>query len=84
MLYYDFSLFRHSKPSPLPDDDISVALLTAKELGLSNIITAVQILATLPVTSCEAERSFSKLGYLKDDLRTTMGHDRLDFLFSYN
>ena len=37
----------------------------------------LQILATLPVTTCTAERSFSTLKFVKNYLRTTMTEDRL-------
>ena len=38
------------------------------------------ILATLPVSSATAERSFSTLRLIKSDLRATMGQARLDGL----
>ena len=38
----------------------------------------------LPVTSCEAERSFSALHRIKTFLRTTMGNDRLNGLALLN
>lgn len=40
----------------------------------------LQILATLPVTSCTAERSFSTLKYLKSYLRNTTSETRLNGL----
>ena len=40
----------------------------------------LSILATLPVSSATAERSFSTLRLIKSDLRTTMGQARLDGL----
>lgn len=40
----------------------------------------VQIMATLPVTTCSAERSFSSLRYLKNYLRSTIGENRLNGL----
>ena len=44
---------------------------------LPSIHALLQILATFPVTTCTAERSFSALKYLKNYLRTTMTEDRL-------
>ena len=45
-----------------------------------NIEVALRILATLPVTSCECERSFSALRRLKDYSRSTMLENRLNGL----
>ena len=45
-----------------------------------NIKMALQILATLPITSCECERSFSAFRRLKNYTRTTMVEDRLNGL----
>lgn len=42
-----------------------------------NIHTLFVIMATLPVTSCECERSISLLRLVKSILRTTMCEDRL-------
>ena len=45
-----------------------------------NVFTILQILATIPVTSCSCERSISCLRYLKNYLRGTMGEERLNGL----
>lgn len=42
-----------------------------------NTIIALRIFLTLPVTVASAERSFSKLGMLKNHLRNSTGQDRL-------
>ena len=42
------------------------------------------ILATIPATSCSAERSFSTLRCLKTYLRSTMGHERLNSIALIN
>jgi hypothetical protein len=42
-----------------------------------NIHTMLRVSATLPVSSCECERSFSRMKLLKTYLRSTMGQDRL-------
>lgn len=44
----------------------------------------VRILLVVPVSSCEAERSFSALRRLKTWLRATMGQDRLNSLLVCN
>lgn len=48
--------------------------------GFENIKTALMILGTLPVTSCECERSFSAIKTLKTFWRTTMTSERLNGL----
>ena len=45
-----------------------------------NIHALLVIITTLPVTSCECERSISLLRHLKTALRSTMGEDRLNSL----
>ena len=45
-----------------------------------NIVKLLKILATLPVTTASAERSFSCLGKLKTYLKNTMGQSRLSGL----
>ena len=44
---------------------------------MPTIHALLRFLATLPVTTCTVERSFSALKYLKNYLRTTMTEDRL-------
>ena len=44
---------------------------------MPTIHALLHILATLPVTTCAAERSFSSLKYIKNYLRSTMSEDRL-------
>ena len=48
--------------------------------GFPNIKIALRILATLPITSCECERSFSGLRRVKTHTRTTMSGERLNGL----
>ena len=45
-----------------------------------NINVLLRIMATIPVTSCECERSISLLGRIKTSLRSTMGQDWLNGL----
>ncbi|XP_075037461.1 52 kDa repressor of the inhibitor of the protein kinase-like [Mixophyes fleayi] len=58
----------------------SEALCHASKLAYPNINTLLKILCVLPVTTCEAERSFSSLKLLKTHLRSTMGQSRLNGL----
>ena len=51
----------------------------AKHL-MPNLFKVVKILATMPISSCEAERSFSALKRIKNHMRTTMGQDRVSAL----
>ena len=45
-----------------------------------NIYALTIIMTTLPVTSCECERSISMLRFIKSSLRSTMGQSRLNGL----
>lgn len=46
----------------------------------SNIYTALILSQVIPVTSCECERSVSRLRRVKAYLRSTMGQERLNGL----
>lgn len=50
------------------------------ECDLTEVFTAMLLFHTIPVTSAEAERSFSKLKIIKNYLRNTMGQARLRHL----
>jgi len=56
------------------------ALDVCSMTDLKNIMIMLRILATLPVTTATAERSFSTLKRLKTYLRSTMGEQRLSGL----
>ncbi|KAK5648014.1 hypothetical protein RI129_002906 [Pyrocoelia pectoralis] len=45
-----------------------------------NLVIAIRIFLTLPVTVASGERSFSKLKIIKNYLRATMGQERLSDL----
>ena len=49
----------------------------ATEVMFPNTSILLRLICTLPVTSCECERSISVLRRLKTYLRTTMGQERL-------
>ena len=69
----------HIEQDQLPDSPIN-ALNECDSRLFPNISTLLRILSTIPVTSCEAERSFSALRRIKPFLRTTMAEDRLNGL----
>jgi len=65
-------------------NNVSTALKEIKFDGFSNIKVALRILATLPITSCECERSFSGMRRLKTYNRTTMLEERFNGLALMN
>ena len=62
--------FMHYGSNKLPDTLIDA-------LNERDISTLLKILSIIPVTSCEAEQTFSALRRVKPFLRTTMTEDRL-------
>lgn len=68
--------FREWSKCDLPTSPLG-ALNNCDERVFPNIATLLKILCTIPVTSCEAERSFSALRRLKTFLRSTISEDRL-------
>ena len=69
----------HVKTDDLPKSPIE-ALNKCDSRLFPNISTLLRIMSTIPVTSCEAECTFSALRRLKPFLRTTMGENRLSSL----
>ncbi|XP_046863535.1 52 kDa repressor of the inhibitor of the protein kinase-like [Xenia sp. Carnegie-2017] len=61
-------------------DSIADTLRTCNKLAFPNIFTALKILAVVPVTTCECERSVSALRRMKTWLRSTMINERLNGL----
>jgi hypothetical protein len=64
----------------LPQENRPKSLLAALDIvpdRLKNIKTLLRIIATIPVTSCVAERAFSSLKLLKTFLRNRMTDERL-------
>jgi len=61
-------------------NSVSGALTLCDATLFPNMRTALKIFATLPVTTCTAERSFSVLRLVKTHLRSTMGNSRLSDL----
>ena len=68
-----------SYTGPCPSNIITT-LKSVKFVGFENIKIILRILATLPITSCECERSISALRTLKDYKRSTMVEERLNGL----
>ena len=69
------------------DSELAVSLCTPEKSLVHadcdffpNIHTLLCIMGTLPVTSCECERSISMLKLIKTSLRSSMGQDRLNGL----
>ena len=61
-------------------DSVASTLKALNFNGVENIKVVLFILATLPVTSCQCERSISALRRLKTYNRSTMLEDRLNAL----
>lgn len=61
-------------------ETLNQALRSCDEHDFPNIFTLLQIACTLPVTTCETERSNSQLKLLKTYLRSTMTEKRLTSL----
>ena len=61
-------------------DSVASTLKAVKFEGFENIKVILRILGTLPITSCECERSISVLRELKNYKRNTMVSERLNGL----
>ena len=70
---------KKEKAEDIPEK-IASTLKSVDPASFPNVFTILQILATIPVTSCSCERSISCLRYLKNYLRGTMGEERLNGL----
>ena len=64
--------------------NISDTLKVIDHIGFPNIKTALKILATIPITSCSCERSFSDMKLIKSSLRNRMSQERLNGLCLMN
>lgn len=60
-------------------DSVADTIKNIDEIAFPNIYVALKILAVIPVTSCECERSISALRRIKTWLRSTM-EERLNGL----
>ena len=70
---------KEGKKEDIPDRISFTLKFTDKECFV-NIFAILQVLATIPITSSSCERSISVLRNLKNYLRSTMSHDRLNGL----
>ncbi|XP_065657993.1 zinc finger MYM-type protein 1-like [Hydra vulgaris] len=60
--------------------DLLIVKLSTIAASVPQVITALLLFLTLPVTVASAERSFSKLKIIKNYLRNTIGKERLNDL----
>ncbi len=56
------------------------ALHSCSAIQFPNLHVLLRVALTLPITSCESERSFSQLKLIKTSIRSTMTNDRLSGL----
>ena len=70
---------KKEKAEEIPEK-ISSTIKIVDPIAFPNIFTILQIVTTIPVTSCSCERSISSLRNLKNYLRSTMGEERLNGL----
>ena len=61
-------------------ETVADTLRNCNELAFPNIFTALKIMAVLPVTTCECERTISALRRMTTWLRNTMTNERLNGL----
>jgi len=73
------SYLDENKDKKLPETAIS-AVNHCNEEVYKNVFVLLSILATLPVSTCEAERMFSKVERTLTSIRSSMGEDRLESL----
>lgn len=76
------SYLLQSKPESYTSCSEIFKLIYEKKLVdvFPNCYTILKIFLTLPITSCEAERSFSRMSYIENKYRTTMSNYRLNHL----
>ena len=83
LLESELDLWKHkwqlTSSQQLPDSPANALVYASKNMYL-NIHTILRLICTLPVTSCECERSVSVLRRLKTYMRSTMDQDRLSGL----
>ena len=83
-VHAELQLWRaYFKDKELPDT-LSSSIKHTSAMMFPNIRKMLIHAMVLPVTSCEAERSFSALRRIKSYLRTTMKQDRLNGLALLN
>lgn len=70
----------NGKPRPSIPCTAIDALNACQQFTFPNIFLLLKIFATLPVSSCELERLFSKVQRTLTAIRSTMSEDRLESL----
>ena len=74
-----WKIFCTNSTKPMPTS-LEELLPQVDRLAFPNILAALKIFGTIPVTTCSCERSISTLRRLKTYLRSTMGQKRLKSL----
>jgi len=67
-------------PAEQRPDTATAALNSCSSVKFPNVYRLLTVLGTLPVTTCESERVFSKLQRTLTSIRSTMTEDRLEAL----
>ena len=70
---------QHAASADIPNKLVD-ALHSCSELQFPNLHVLLRVALTLPITSCESERSFSQLKLIKTSHRSTMTNNRLSGL----
>ena len=70
----------HNKNVAVTPSTLDEVIPHVGKLSFPNILTALRIFGTIPVTTCTCERSISTLRRLKTFMRSTMGKKRLKSL----
>jgi hypothetical protein len=78
-LFYEFRLYQSYRTS-CSENNCILERLQSTPTRFENVRKCLQIAATIPVTSCTAERAFSAMKILKTRLRSTMTDARLNGL----
>jgi hypothetical protein len=83
VVHAEYLLWRQQWKSTAAEDrthSATIALTNCNIVKFPNIYRLLSILGTLPVTTCESERVFSKLQTTLTSIRATMREDRLEAL----
>ena len=87
LIFQELNLWKHRWNNIKADErpqNLAESLLAIDEITFPNLFVVLQIAATLPVTSCECERSFSIMRRLRTWLRASMTSERLSALALMN
>ena len=70
---------QHAASADIPNKLVD-ALHSCSAIQFPNLHVLLRVALTLPITSCESERSFSQLKLIKTSIRSTMTNNRLSGL----